>query len=201
MIIWTQYLSGSSAQMVTLVTWHPGTHDTGDHAITWHWHCWHLVQRKNRISLHNYTQYVQIISLSWHYITMDYQSHITGHTTDVIIPNVLKQQLFLFFFLFQLSNSIHKIRQQQSQVLLNFKTKIFCNSVDNYGLPILFNLYKIWNLLISVKLCRQRNTFVCCIPSYCWILKPSSAVVCHFKPKDSHHLDKFNISKEWQLAA
>ena len=36
---------------------------------------------------------------------------------------------------------------------------------DNYRVPILFNLYKIWNLLILVKLCRQRNIFICCILS------------------------------------
>ena len=54
---------------------------------------------------------------------------------------------------------------KQTEVILNFKTKISSNSVDNYEVPILFNLYKIWNLLISVKLYRQRNTFVCCILS------------------------------------
>ena len=41
---------------------------------------------------------------------------------------------------------------------LSFERKILFHSDDNYQFPILFNLYKMWNLLIWVKLLRQRNT-------------------------------------------
>ena len=41
---------------------------------------------------------------------------------------------------------------------LNLERKISFHSDDNYQFPILFNLYKMWNLLIWVKLLRQRNT-------------------------------------------
>ena len=173
MIITQQYLSGSSLVTGTVTMVHP----------------WHTVTLLTSGPEKEPYQSPQLHSICTNnLITVSLYCHVLPnslHTPDLILPNVLKQQLYLFFFLFQLSNWIHKIRHPQSQVLLNFKTKIFCNSVDNYGLPILFNLYKIWNLLISVKLCRQRNTFVCCIPSYCGILKHISAVVCHFKLKDS----------------
>ena len=55
---------------------------------------------------------------------------------------------------------------------LNLERKISFHSDDNYQFPILFNLYKMWNLLIWVKLLRQRNT-----PHvlFCFQLRPGIA--------------------------
>ena len=120
---------------------------------------------------HNYTQYVAIITLSsvthtLHHTTIQLPRHKTPPVTKTGSNCYTDRQTDIWLGLLNLWFSYLYIQTLivlcpywiTGKLSLSFERKILFHSDDNYQFPILFNLYKMWNLLIWVKLLRQRNT-------------------------------------------